>query len=79
MDFGKLIELAAKLAVPGLVQRGIKIAGDAAAFAALVKVNADRAGDVMTDGDRAELDAIHAEALAAADKLDAKLAAAERR
>ena len=79
MDFGKLIDLATKLDVPGLAERGLKIARDAAEFAALVKVNAARSAHVLADGDRAELEAIHTEALAAADALDAKLAAAERR
>ena len=79
MDFGKLIDLATKLDVPGLAERGLKIARDAAEFAALVQVNAARSAHVLADGDRAELEAIHAEALAMADTLDAKLAAAERR
>lgn len=79
MDFGKLIDLATKLDVPGLAERGLKIARDAAEFAALVKTNAARSSHVLAAGERAELDAIHAEALAAADTLDAKLAFAERR
>ena len=79
MDFGKLIDLATKLAVPGLAERGVKIARDAAEFAALVQVNAARSAHVLAAGERAELEAIHAEALAAADTLDAKLATAERR
>ncbi len=79
MDLKKLIEMARELDVPGLAERGAKIAADAVQFAALVKTNAARAGQVMTSGTIAELDAIHAEALAAADVLDGKLAAAEKR
>ncbi len=79
MDIMKLIDIASELAVPGLVARGVKIAADAADFANLVKTNAVRAGHVLNDGTLAELDAIHAEALAAADILDAKLAAASQR
>ncbi len=79
MDFKKLIDVAVELDVPGLVERGVKIAADAAQFAALVKTNAERAGRVLASGTIAELDAIHAEALAAADVLDGKLAAAEKR
>ena len=79
MDWKRMLELAGELAVPGLVARGVKIASDAAEFAKLVKVNADRAGVVLSSGDQAMLDAIHAEALAANDGLDAKLAAAEKR
>lgn len=71
MDFSKLLAIAAKLNIPGLVEQGV-------AFVNEVKTNAARAKDVLSDGDAAELDAIHAEALAAADRLDAKLAAAEK-
>jgi hypothetical protein len=77
MDLMKLIGVAQTLGVPGLVERGVKIASDAAGFAALVKTNADRAGHVLAAGDAAEIDAIHAEALAVNAALDAKLAAAE--
>jgi len=72
VDIAKLLTIAAQLNVPGLVGQGL-------AFMAEVKANADRAKHVLSDGDRAELDAIHAQALAAADNLDASLAAAERR
>ena len=72
MDIAKLLTIAAQLNVPGLVGQGL-------AFVVEVKANADRAKHVLSDGDRAELDAIHAQALAAAENLDASLAAAERR
>ena len=72
MDILKLLNLAAQLNIPGLVEQGI-------AFVNEVKTNAARAKHVLSDGDQAELDAIHAQALAAADRLDAKLADAEKR
>lgn len=72
MDFAKLLDLAARLNLPGLAVAG-------AAFVGEVKAAADRAPHVLAAADRAELDAIHADALAAADRLDAKLAEAERR
>lgn len=75
----KLIDLASKLNVPGLVQTGLVVATQVREYADEVKAAAERAKHVLSDGERAELDAIHAEALAAADALDAKLAAAERR
>ena len=76
MDIAKLVDLALKLDVPGLVERGARIATDVRQYAHMVKVNAERAHDVLSDGDRATLDAIHADALAAADDLEAKLARA---
>ena len=72
MDLDKLLRLA--LDIPGMASDAAKFARGAAEFAALVKVNADRARHVIAAGDRGELDRIHAEALAAADVLDAKLA-----
>ena len=72
MDFAKLIDIAARLKLPGLVAAG-------AAFVSEVRAAAERAPHVLTAADRAELDAIHADALAAADRLDAKLAEAEKR
>lgn len=72
MDIAKLVTIAAQLNVPGLVGQGL-------AFVTEVKANADRAKHALSDGDRAELDAIHGQALAAADNLDASRAAAERR
>lgn len=72
MDFARMLELAGLLNVPGLVAQGV-------AFAAEVKAAAERMPHILTDADRTELDAIHADALAAADALDAKLAEAERR
>lgn len=72
MDFAKLLDLAARLDVPGLVGQGV-------AFAAEVAAAAARAPHLLSSATLAELDAVHAEALAAADRLDAKLAAAERR
>lgn len=72
MDVLKLLEIAGKLNVPGLVAEGI-------AFVAKVRENAERAKDVLVSGERAELDMIHAEALAVSDRLDAALAAAEKR
>jgi hypothetical protein len=72
MNFAKLLDLAAKMNLPGLVTAG-------AAFVSEVKAAADRAPHIMTEADRAELDAIHADALTAADRLDAKLAEAEKR
>lgn len=79
MDLGKLIDLATRLDVPGLAARGVKIARDAAEFAALVRTNAARGQHVLADGDQAEIDAIPAEALAEADALDARLAEAAKR
>ncbi len=78
-DWKKLIDIAAGLDVPGLAERGLKLASATAEFVAMVKANAARAGVVMATGDREMLDAIHDEALAANDSLDAKLAAAARR
>lgn len=72
MDFTKLLESAARLNVPGLVAQGV-------AFAAEVAAAAARAPHILSSADRAELDAIHTAALAAADRLDGKLADAERR
>lgn len=72
MDVGKLLTLAAQLNVPGLVTQGL-------AFLAEVKANADRVRDALDEGTLAELEMIHAEALAAADALDAKLSAAALR
>ena len=72
MDILKILELASKLNLPGLVVAGVDLINE-------VKAAADRAEHVLTAGDRAELDAIHTEALAAADRLDIKLAAAEAR
>lgn len=71
MDIAKLLDIASKLNVPGLLARGI-------AFVAEVKATADRVPHVLTSADRAELDVIHAGALAANAELDAKLAEAER-
>lgn len=79
MGLEKLTDFARKLDLPNLVVQGTAIAAQAASFASQVKVNADRARHVLTDGDRAEIDAIHAEAMAKADALDAQLAAAEKR
>ncbi|MDQ2763154.1 MAG: hypothetical protein M3Y22_06575 [Pseudomonadota bacterium] len=79
MDIAKLIDIAVKLNVPGLVERGMTIAADARTYAAMVKMNADRAKDVLTRGDRTTLDAIHKEAISAADDVDAKLASAAKR
>lgn len=79
MDWKQLISTAASLDVPGLAERGTKLAKDTAEFVAMVKTNAAKAGVVMASGDREMLDAIHADALAAADALDAKLAAVEKR
>lgn len=76
MDWKNLIALAAKLDVPGLAERGLKLAGDTAEFVAMVKTNAARSAVVLSSGDQAMLDAIHAEALAANDELDRKLARA---
>lgn len=72
MDFTKMLDLAAQLNVPGLVVQGVGFATDIAAAAA-------RAPHILSSADRAELDAIHTVALAAADRLDGKLADAERR
>lgn len=79
MDFSKLLDLASKVGTADLVAKGASLASDIVAFAVEVKANAARAQHVMSDGDRAELDAIHEEALAAVDRLDASLAAAEKR
>ncbi|WP_425230218.1 hypothetical protein [Sphingomonas sp.] len=76
MNLSKLIALAGKLHLPELVVHGETIAKDIADFAGVLKANVARSKHVLTDGDRAELDAIHAEAIAAANALDAKLAKA---
>lgn len=72
MEIGRIIDLAARLNLPGILIQG-------AEFVAAVRDNAALAEAVLTDGDWAELDAIHARALAAAEKLDGQLAAAEKR
>jgi hypothetical protein len=72
MEILKLIEMAAKLGLPGIVVQGVEMIAE-------VKAASDRAKDVATSGERADLEAAHAGALAAADRLDAKLAAAEKR
>ena len=72
MDFTKLFDFASRLDAPGLIASGL-------AFAAEVKAAAARTPGILSSADRAELDAIHADALAAADRLDATLAAAEKR
>lgn len=74
-----LLNIAGRLNAPGLVLAGLEIAGQLRDFAAEVKATAERVPHVLTSADEAELDAIHADALAAADELDAKLAAAEQR
>lgn len=79
MDWLKLIDLAGTLNVPGLPERGLKLAADTAQWMAMIKTAAVKAGVVMAEGDQAMLDAVHADALAANDALDAKLAAAEKR
>ena len=79
MDIATLVGIATRLDLPDLAERGLRIARDAAHFTAVVKQNAERARHVLSDGDRAEIDAIHAEALAAADVLDAQLAEAAKR
>ncbi|MES2339595.1 MAG: hypothetical protein V4537_16000 [Pseudomonadota bacterium] len=66
----------AALASTGLGLRGLRLAVDLVGFATVVRTNAARAARLMIDGDAAELDAIHGEALAAADRLDARLASA---
>jgi hypothetical protein len=70
--FLKILDIAAKLNVPGLVIQGVD-------FITEVKAAADRARHVLSAGEQSELDAIHTQALSAADSLDAKLAAAEKR
>lgn len=71
MDILKLLDLAARLNVPGLIEQGVK-------FLAEVKANAERVPHILSDAEQAELDQIHTDALAAADRLDAKLAEAEK-
>lgn len=72
MDFAELLDLASRLNLPGLVTAGVEFVSDLHAAAM-------RASHVLDDADRDELDVIHADALAAADRLDAQLAEAERR
>jgi len=73
MDFiAKMIALAEKLHAPELIAAGIN-------YAAQVKAAAARAPHILSEGETAELDQIHADALAAADRLDAKLDAAAQR
>jgi len=79
MDLQKLIDAAIETGVPGLAERGVKLAKDLAEFAGMVAANTARAGEVLAAGTREDFDAIHAEALAAANTLDAKLDAAARR
>jgi hypothetical protein len=71
MEILKLIEMAAKLGLPGIVVQGVEMIAE-------VKRAADSAKHVLSEGNRADLEAAHAGALAAADRLDAKLAAAEK-
>ena len=72
MEILKLIEMAAKLGLPGIVVQSVEMIAE-------VKKAADNAKHVLSEGDRADIEAAHAAALAAADSLDAKLAAAEQR
>lgn len=69
MDFQKLLEIAGKLNVPGLVQEGLM-------FISKVKSNAAQAKDVLTEGEQADLDRVHAETIAVVDELDEKARAA---
>jgi hypothetical protein len=69
MDVRKLFDIAA----------AVGLAADAAEFIGKVRTNAARAKHVLAAGDDAEMDAIHAEAMAANLALDRKLADAERR
>lgn len=73
MDFiAKMIALAEKLHAPELIAAGVKYAGE-------LKAAAERMPHVLTEAETAELDQIHTDALAAADRLDAKLAEAAKR
>lgn len=57
----------------------IDIVGQIMDLAVTVQANVARGVIVLADGDQADFDAIHAEALAANSELDAKLAAASQR
>jgi hypothetical protein len=72
MDLAKLFDLAERLDLPELLVQG-------AAFLAAVRENAALARDVLSDGDWAQIEAIHARAMAAAERLDTDLAAAAAR
>ena len=54
----RLTDLATKLDVPGLAERAIKVARDAAKFAAPAEVDAARSAHVLAAGERDEMEAI---------------------
>lgn len=73
MDFlTKLLDLAEKVDAPELIAQTVALVKE-------IKAAADRAPHVLNEADTAELDQIHTDALAANDRLDAALAAAEKR
>lgn len=71
MDVMRLLELAGKMNIPGLVSEGIS-------FVEKVKANARSAKHALTDADIADLDAIHAETMRVNDELISKADQASR-
>lgn len=56
MDVERLLEIATKLNVPGLVNEGLS-------FIEKVMANTDRAEEILKHGEHAELERIHAETI----------------
>jgi hypothetical protein len=79
MDWSKIIDAAKALNVPGLAERGMKLAADTADYVQLVRTNAAKAPHLLAAGTREELDAVHAEALRVNDALAAEADAASKR
>lgn len=71
MDVMNLLKIAAKLALP-------EVASDIIDAVTKIKDTAHQSGEVISSADLADLDAIHARALAASAQLDADLAVAEK-
>lgn len=72
MDVMKLLQIASKLALPEIVS-------DVIDAVTKIKDTAHESGEVIDHADLADLDAIHAEAVAAGEQLDRDLADAEKK
>jgi hypothetical protein len=77
MDIAKLFALADRYKdVPGMAHSAVEAASAVATLIGHVMANHARAQRILSQGERAELDAVHAETLAAIDAFDAELAKA---
>ena len=77
MDISKLFELASRFKdAPDVVEAVGAVALDLAVLIDRIRDNHVRAAKVLTAGDQAELDGVHAETLAMIDAFDAELAKA---